>query len=90
MDTIGMNALMLEPFTTFEWTEMKNKRGPRNILVSKDGQEEVILSPTPVDEPNGSYILTSLGTLQEQNQGTQMRLNQRRKKGKKFMILHSQ
>ena len=34
------------------------------MLVAKDGEEKVILPPTPTDEHEGSYILTSLGTLQ--------------------------
>ena len=52
-------------FTNIEWSEINNReRGPRAMLVAKDGEERVILPPTPVDEPEGSYILTSLGTLQ--------------------------
>ena len=34
------------------------------MLVAKNGQEEVIFPPTPLEEPEGLYILTSLGTLQ--------------------------
>ena len=52
-------------FTNIEWSEINNReRGPRAMLVAKDGEERVILPPTPADEPEGSYILTSLGTLQ--------------------------
>ena len=48
-----------------EWTEIHSRDGgPRAMLVAKDGEEKVILPPTPADEPEGSYILTSLGTLQ--------------------------
>ena len=51
-------------FTNIEWTEINNKkREPRAMLVAKDGEEQVILPPTPADEPEGSYILTNLGTL---------------------------
>ena len=52
-------------FTNMEWTEINNRdRRPRAMLVAKDGEEKVVLPPTPTDEPEGSYILTSLGTLQ--------------------------
>ena len=34
------------------------------MLVAKDGEEKVILPPTPTEESDGSYILTNLGTLQ--------------------------
>ena len=33
------------------------------MLVAKDGEEKVILPPTPANEFEGSYILTNLGTL---------------------------
>ena len=56
-------------FTTFKWAEIQNRGRPRAMLVSKNGQEEVILPPTPLDEPEGSYILTSLGTLQRTEPG---------------------
>ena len=47
-------------FTNLEWTEINNReRGPRAMLVAKDGEEKVILPPTPADEPEGSYILTN-------------------------------
>ena len=52
-------------FTNIEWTEIHSReRGPRAMLVAKDGEEKVILPPIPADETEGSYILTNLGTLQ--------------------------
>ena len=52
-------------FTNVEWTEIFSRdRGPRAMLVAMEGEEEVILPPTPADETEGSYILTNLDTLQ--------------------------
>ena len=52
-------------FTNIEWNEINNReRRPRAMLVARDGEEKVILPPTPTDEPEGSYVLTNLGTLQ--------------------------
>ena len=57
-------------FTNIERTEINNREGgPRAMLVAKDGEEKVILPPTPADEPEGSYVLTSLGTLQRTELG---------------------
>ena len=57
-------------FTNVEWTEIHSReREPRAMLVAKDGEEKVILPPTPADEPKGSYILTNLGTLQRTKPG---------------------
>ena len=57
-------------FTNMEWTEINERESkPRAMLVAKDGKKEVILPPTPADEPEGSYILTSLGTLQRAELG---------------------
>ena len=39
------------------------------MLVAKDGEEKVILPPTPADETEGSYVLTNLGTLQRTKPG---------------------
>ena len=55
-------------FTNVEWTEINSReRRPRAMLVAKEGEEEVVLPPTPPDESEGSYILTNLGTLQRTN-----------------------
>ncbi|XP_057544861.1 uncharacterized protein LOC130824016 [Amaranthus tricolor] len=52
-------------FTNIEWTKIHSReKGLRAMLVTKDGEEKVILPPTPANEHEGSYILTNLGTLQ--------------------------
>ena len=57
-------------FTNMEWTEINGReRKPRAMLVAKDGKEELILPSTPADDPEGSYILTNLGTLQRTEPG---------------------
>ena len=57
-------------FTNMEWTEINEReRKPRAMLVAKDGKEELILPSTPADDPEGSYILTNLGTLQRTEPG---------------------
>ena len=39
-------------FTNIEWAEIHSReRGPRAMLVARDGEEKVILPPTPTDEP---------------------------------------
>ena len=51
-------------FTNLEWTEINSReRAPRAMLVAKDGEEQLILPHPPADEPEGSYMLTDLGTL---------------------------
>ncbi|XP_057529968.1 uncharacterized protein LOC130808520 [Amaranthus tricolor] len=44
---------------------------PRAMLVARDGEEKVILPTTPADDPDGSYILTSLGTMKRTEPGTE-------------------
>ena len=39
------------------------------MLVARNGQEELILPHTPADDPEGSYVLTNLGTLQRAEPG---------------------
>ncbi|XP_057526384.1 uncharacterized protein LOC130805617 [Amaranthus tricolor] len=60
----------IRDFTNIEWTEINDReRRPRAILVARDGKEEVIIPPRPTDEPEGSYVLTNLGTLQRTEPG---------------------
>ncbi|XP_057517897.1 uncharacterized protein LOC130798821 [Amaranthus tricolor] len=67
---IKRECLNVRAFTNIEWTEINNReREPRAMLVAKDGEEKVILPATPTDDPEGSYILTNLGTLKRTEPG---------------------
>lgn len=46
-------------FTQREWTEINSRVGPRAMLIFMGGKEEVILPPTLVDGPEGTYVLTT-------------------------------
>lgn len=47
MSIIEMNVLILEPLHPMSGTEIRGRGGARVMLVTRDGQEEVILPPTP-------------------------------------------
>jgi retrotransposon gag protein len=51
-------------FTQKEWLEINGRIGPRAMLVLMNGQEELVLPPTPVDGPEGTYVVNNLGKME--------------------------
>lgn len=51
-------------FTQREWSEINSRIGPRAMLVSMDGKEELVLPPTPADGPEGTYVVNDLGKME--------------------------
>ena len=51
-------------FTQKEWVEINSRVGPKAMLVTMEGKEEVVMPPTPVDGPKSTYVVNSLGTME--------------------------